>query len=171
MLRRVDWYLQTFRDNLPVPSSRVKIDCPETTVINYQYTLRNIPEERRSHLHRGGSLESRIPFSCSTLSLIYTPYSPLKKNHVVDTARLNNRRIRHGTELNVSPADPSKHLATHTHMSQDRVKCITHCGNSQLHVPADLLLGNSPTNTVQNLNPSPSFVNRILVPYNCQRGQ
>jgi hypothetical protein len=26
---------------------------------NYQYTLRNIPEEQRPHLHRGGSLKSR----------------------------------------------------------------------------------------------------------------
>jgi hypothetical protein len=33
--------------------------CPETSVTNYQSTLRNIPEERRSHLHRGESLKSR----------------------------------------------------------------------------------------------------------------
>jgi hypothetical protein len=41
----------TFRDNLSVPSSRVKdqrIGCPETSVQNYHSTLRNIPEERRS---------------------------------------------------------------------------------------------------------------------------
>jgi len=31
---------------------------PETSVTNYQSTLRNIPEERRSHLHRGGSRKS-----------------------------------------------------------------------------------------------------------------
>ena len=37
-----------------------KIGCPETSVRNYQYTLRNIPEERKSHLFRGGSLKSRI---------------------------------------------------------------------------------------------------------------
>jgi len=36
------------------------LDCPETSVRNYHSTLRNIPEERRSHLHRGGSLKSRI---------------------------------------------------------------------------------------------------------------
>jgi hypothetical protein len=35
------------------------IGFPETSVQNYHYTLRNIPEERRSHLHRGGSLKSR----------------------------------------------------------------------------------------------------------------
>jgi hypothetical protein len=42
----------TFRDNLSVPSSRVKKPkkkaCPETSVQNYHSTLRNTPEERRS---------------------------------------------------------------------------------------------------------------------------
>jgi hypothetical protein len=33
--------------------------CPETSVENYHSTLRHIPEERRSHLHRGGSLKWR----------------------------------------------------------------------------------------------------------------
>jgi hypothetical protein len=52
--------LQTFRDNVSVPSSRVKksksswtswplkmgpIRCPETSVNDYHSTLRNIPEE------------------------------------------------------------------------------------------------------------------------------
>jgi len=31
------------------------IDFPETSVINYQCKLRNIPEERRFLVHRGGS--------------------------------------------------------------------------------------------------------------------
>jgi hypothetical protein len=35
---------------------------PETSVRNYHFTLRNIPEERRSHLHRNGSLKSLIKF-------------------------------------------------------------------------------------------------------------
>jgi len=48
----------TFRGNLSVPSSRVK-NFPETSVRNYNYTLRNTPEERSSHLLRGGSLKSR----------------------------------------------------------------------------------------------------------------
>jgi hypothetical protein len=56
MLRSVNWYLPTFRDNLSVPSSRGKqcqavatlplkigpIGCPETSVRNYQYMLCNI---------------------------------------------------------------------------------------------------------------------------------
>jgi hypothetical protein len=36
------------------------IRCPETSVKDYHSTLSNIPEECRSHLHRGGSLKSRI---------------------------------------------------------------------------------------------------------------
>jgi hypothetical protein len=36
------------------------IRCPETSVNDYHSTLRNIPEERRSHQHRGASLKSRI---------------------------------------------------------------------------------------------------------------
>ena len=55
--------LPTFRDNPPVPSSRVKkfssiswplkmepMGCPETSERNYNYMLRNITEERTSHL-------------------------------------------------------------------------------------------------------------------------
>jgi hypothetical protein len=36
------------------------IGCPETSVQNYHSTLRNIREKRRSHLHRGVILKSRI---------------------------------------------------------------------------------------------------------------
>jgi hypothetical protein len=35
------------------------IGCPETSVRNYHYTLRNSPEERSYHLLRGGSLKLR----------------------------------------------------------------------------------------------------------------
>ena len=35
------------------------IGCPETSVRNYHYTLRNSPEVHGSHLIRGGSLKSR----------------------------------------------------------------------------------------------------------------
>jgi hypothetical protein len=36
------------------------IDCPETSVRNYHYSLRNNPEERSSGLLRRGSLKSRV---------------------------------------------------------------------------------------------------------------
>jgi hypothetical protein len=63
--------LLTFLDSLPVPFSRVrkpkknsgnrwKRSCPETSVNNYQYTMCNIPEERRPHLHHGGGVESNV---------------------------------------------------------------------------------------------------------------
>jgi hypothetical protein len=41
------------------------IGFTETSVENYHSTLRNIPEERRSQLHRGGSLKSlKLAGSC-----------------------------------------------------------------------------------------------------------
>jgi len=33
------------------------INCPEMSVRNYHYSLRSDPEERSSHLLRGGSLK------------------------------------------------------------------------------------------------------------------
>ena len=65
----------TFRDNLSVPFqgswtswplNMRPTRCPETSVQNYHSTLRNIPEEFRSHLHRGGSLRSRRSTSISS---------------------------------------------------------------------------------------------------------
>jgi len=35
------------------------IDCPETSLRNHHYSLRNNPVERSSHLPHGGSLKSR----------------------------------------------------------------------------------------------------------------
>jgi hypothetical protein len=69
MLHSVEWLLLTFRDNLSVPSSRVKqlrnnsswvalplkmgaIGGPEIPITNYQSTLRNILEEQRSQEQR-----------------------------------------------------------------------------------------------------------------------
>jgi hypothetical protein len=34
-----------------------RIGCPETSVRNYQYMLRKVPEELRSNLHRDGGLK------------------------------------------------------------------------------------------------------------------
>jgi hypothetical protein len=36
------------------------IGCPETSVANYNSTIRKIPKERRSHFNRGESLKSRL---------------------------------------------------------------------------------------------------------------
>jgi len=40
-----------FLDNLLVPAFR-QVVCPETSVTNYQSTLRKIPEERIPFAHR-----------------------------------------------------------------------------------------------------------------------
>jgi len=44
----------------PGPLQMGAIGCLETSVSNYQSTMRNIPEKREYHLHRGGSLKLRI---------------------------------------------------------------------------------------------------------------
>ena len=96
--------LPTFRDNVSVPSLRVKnskkqnfssfypriswplkmgaILCPETSVKDYHSMLRNTPEERRSHRHRGGSLRSlqrALPRKCqnNTINYITTVSFPI----------------------------------------------------------------------------------------------
>jgi hypothetical protein len=50
------------------PLKMVPIGCTETSVHNYHSTLRNIPEESRSHLHCSGSLKSRKERYSCTLS-------------------------------------------------------------------------------------------------------
>jgi hypothetical protein len=61
--------LPTFRDSRSVPCSRIfwtswslkmgPIHFPETTANNHHTTLHNIPEERKGHQHRGGSMKCR----------------------------------------------------------------------------------------------------------------
>jgi hypothetical protein len=46
----------------PLPLKIGPVGCPETSVSNYHYSLRNKPQERSSHLLRGGSLKSRIVY-------------------------------------------------------------------------------------------------------------
>jgi len=45
-------YLPTFRDNLsgPIFKGQELRGCPETSVRNYHYSLRDSPEERSSHV-------------------------------------------------------------------------------------------------------------------------
>jgi hypothetical protein len=81
--------LPTFRGNLSVPSPRVKkykkigqACCPETSVKNYQSTLSNIPEKRRSR-------ES----SCSYIVVI--KYSNLTYAKLNDTSGRNRQFSSH----------------------------------------------------------------------------
>jgi len=46
--------------------------CPETSVRNYHYMLRNNPEEYSSHLLRGWNLKSRINNGCLLLEKYWT---------------------------------------------------------------------------------------------------
>jgi hypothetical protein len=78
--------LPTFRDNVSVPSSRLKksknswtswplkmgpIRCPETSGKDYPSAQRYNPEECRSHQHRGGSLKSGIISLTKTVTLSF----------------------------------------------------------------------------------------------------
>jgi len=76
--------LSTFRGYLLVPSSTIKqskemspISCPESLVTNYQATLRNVPEERKSrkmlimlskHIFSNIRFNIIIPFSSALSS-------------------------------------------------------------------------------------------------------
>ena len=88
MLRNVDWYLVTDvsgQPNGPIfkgqavyyssciawPFKMGPIGSPETSVANYQSTLRNISEERK-HLHRSGKLK---------VTQYYTPEEHKLKRH------------------------------------------------------------------------------------------
>jgi hypothetical protein len=46
------------------------IGCPETSVRNYDYLLRNNPEDRSSHPLLGGSLKSRKDLANFDLNLL-----------------------------------------------------------------------------------------------------
>ena len=90
------------------------IGCPETSVINDYYSLRNSPEELGSHLLRGGGLKS-----CITTDSISCHYSTssclvLMKRVVWDaTAWLVLSLWKVG---NYSPKDTAPHLR--------RLKCL-----------------------------------------------
>ena len=45
-----------------------QIGCPEMSVRNYHYSLRNNPEDRSSQLLRGGSLKSHTPVNAVRVS-------------------------------------------------------------------------------------------------------
>ena len=84
----------TFQDKLSVPSSRFKprplkmepIVYPETSVRNCHCILRNIAEERRSNLHHGRSLKSRIELD---FLLTHLTSSPLGFPHRTPTSATN----------------------------------------------------------------------------------
>jgi hypothetical protein len=133
--------LPTFRDYLSVPPWRVEnlfwilfgflafadwilfgfltledepIGCPQTSVRNYHYSLRKNPEERSSHLLRGGSLKSRMSaqlyknrlFSIRTsckwpTAKLFSEWSALNnlelltvKTHYIVTAPINHKTMK-----------------------------------------------------------------------------
>ena len=89
-------FLPTLRDSLSVSSSGVldswhlnlgPIGCPETSVRNYHYWLRNTPEEGSSHLLRGGGLKSRIVLLLSVVCRL------LKLRTICDVGLLSTEHL------------------------------------------------------------------------------
>jgi hypothetical protein len=71
------------------------IGCPETSVRNYHSTLSNIPEERRSHLHRCGSLKSRtVRFILSLSTAVVTRYITADAGFLCDEAAVLGDTIK-----------------------------------------------------------------------------
>jgi hypothetical protein len=73
----------TYRSHLqgarsPRPLKMGPIHCLETSVKDYKSTLANIPEECRSHQHRGGGLNLVVNFNtglneCKAQSVLSSP--------------------------------------------------------------------------------------------------
>jgi len=71
----ITYLVPSSRDKGPWPFSMGPINYPETSIRNYQYSLRNSQEERSSHLLRGGSLNSLILTTLSNKLQINTDVS------------------------------------------------------------------------------------------------
>ena len=74
--------------------------CPETSVTNYRSTLCNNPEERRNHLHCGGSMKSRTfeRLQENLWIVLRAPYT--LKSHIHPKLNCVKKTARE-TELNV----------------------------------------------------------------------
>jgi hypothetical protein len=73
--RRFGITYQSLLQGILEPPEMEPTGCPETSVRNYRHTLRNNPEERSSHLLRGGSPKSLSskPCICSTVCRFVIP--------------------------------------------------------------------------------------------------
>jgi hypothetical protein len=70
------------------------ICCPETSVKVYHSTLRNTPEERRSHQHRGVSLKSQTEKKNVTINKRY-------KSSRVQLRNIKMREYEHTCDLRI----------------------------------------------------------------------
>jgi hypothetical protein len=82
--------------------------CTATSVMNYHYTLSNTPEERRSHLLRGGSLKPR---TACFYSLWNSTHAPLLKLQIANLRNpppqtQSNIHMHADTEYNVTQSSP-----------------------------------------------------------------
>jgi len=60
LFTRYAFFWQLTQHRFIIPYQRFGTAFPETSRWDYDFTLRKIPEECRTHLHRAGSLKARI---------------------------------------------------------------------------------------------------------------
>jgi len=108
-----------------VPSSR-GLGCPETSVRNYHYSLRNDTEERSSHILRGGSLKSLVRY--------YLLIGWRIKCHAIDCERntflLLQKHLTSGTELILIGW---KNVTNEEHVQCNHPFASQHLANEPLH--------------------------------------
>ena len=63
LAQKANWIGHEIFALLEVTQRRL-IGCPKTSVISYQSTLHNIPEDRRSHLHCGVFVIASMGSAC-----------------------------------------------------------------------------------------------------------
>ena len=116
------------------------IGCPETWTRNYHYSLRNIPEERSSHLLRGGSLKShKNEWSCNSappyiFCMVYTLLTTLYWDSSLTLWNLTSTYITENTMYfltEINRLTPKKELSgfhwhryTQMHIAWKNIKCI-----------------------------------------------
>jgi hypothetical protein len=79
------------------------LGCPETSVINYHYSLRNNPEERSSRVLRDRSLKSRF---CNS-EYENTPQSTQSNKNVFITKILTLEPASHNLDFTSVPKQTS----------------------------------------------------------------
>jgi hypothetical protein len=84
------------------------IGCPAASVRNYHYTLSNTPEERGSHVLRGGSLKPRTACFYPLWNSTHTPLAKLQIANLRNPppATQSNIHMHADTEYNVIQSSP-----------------------------------------------------------------
>ena len=119
------------------------IGCPETSIINYHYSLHNNPEEGSSDLLRGGSLKSRITRTIVNLIWCNTEVIELRVIRSIDAVSatwLHPDSLEAATKsgnsgIPVGHHRRQKYRKLKFHEIQDSSLPVLSCEASRRHIP------------------------------------